>query len=89
MHALNAGCDLLLLCNQSVIPQGEKSNKTLDYFLDDLTRSLLRQEWLESEESELRRRALLGVGPAKSWWDLVREPRYIQAMELLAEIPHQ
>jgi beta-N-acetylhexosaminidase len=89
VHALNAGCDLLLLCNQSVIPEGEKSNKTLDHFLDDLTRSLLRQEWLESEESELRRRALLGVGPAKSWWDLVREPRYIQAMELLAQIPHQ
>ena len=87
VHALNAGCDLLLLCNQSVLPPGVKTNDTLDRFLDELTLSLLREEWLANEESELRRRALLGVGEAKDWWNLVREPRYIQAMELLAQIP--
>ena len=89
VQALNAGCDLLLLCNQSVVAKGAKANDTLEHFLAELTRALLRGEWVASEESELRRRALLGVGAPKAWWDLVREPRYIQALELLAQIPSQ
>ena len=87
VQALNAGCDLLLLCNQSVVPQGAKANDTLDRFLDELTQALLREQWTANEESELRRRALLGVGEPLDWWNLVREPRYIQALELLAQVP--
>jgi len=52
-----------------------------------LTQALLREQWTANEESELRRRALLGVGEPLDWWNLVREPRYIQALELLAQVP--
>ncbi len=82
VEALNAGCDLLLLCNQSVIKSGEKSNDLLDVFLDELAEALIKGKWQLSERSEYRRRALLAQGPAMTWQDLMRDPRYQQALHM-------
>ena len=82
VEALNAGCDLLLLCNQSVIKAGEKSNDLLDVFLDELAEALIKGKWQLSERSEYRRRALLAQGPAMTWQDLMRDPRYQQALHM-------
>lgn len=82
VQALNAGCDLLLLCNQSVIKEGQTHNDVLDVFLDELGDDLLNGEWHLSERSEYRRRALLGQGPALTWSDLMDDPRYQQALHM-------
>jgi len=76
--ALNAGCDLVLLCNQSV---GE--GRAVDEMLDDLSEALLKHRWHASDASELRRRALLPTTPAPEWDALMRDPRYLRALDLL------
>jgi beta-N-acetylhexosaminidase len=88
VQALNAGCDLLLLCNQSVIKEGQTSNDVLDVFLDELGNDLLKGKWQLSESSEYRRRALLGQGPALTWADLMRDPRYQQALHMTLNAAH-
>ncbi len=81
VKALNAGCDLLLICNQSVITKGAKSNSTLDVFLDELTQALLTHQWSANEESEHRRLALKGHDKGLSWGALMREPAYHRALQ--------
>lgn len=76
--ALNAGCDMVLLCNQSV-GKGE----AVDELLDGLAETLDSKQWQASEASEQRRLALLPVSPALSWDTLMREARYVQALDLL------
>ncbi len=76
--ALQAGCDLVLLCNQSV---GE--GRPVDELLDGLAEAQLKGLWRPEPASEQRRRALLPVGPATAWDDLMVEPRYMQALRLL------
>jgi beta-N-acetylhexosaminidase len=81
VKALNAGCDLLLICNQSVIASGAKSNSTLDVFLDELTQALLTHQWAANEESEYRRLALKGHDRGLNWEALMREPAYHRALQ--------
>jgi len=88
VQALNAGCDLLLLCNQSVIKEGQTSNDVLDVFLEELGSDLLKGKWQLSVSSEYRRRALLGQGPALTWPDLVQDPRYQQALHSTLHAGH-
>lgn len=76
--ALNAGCDMVLLCNQSV---GE--GKPVDELLDGLAESQLKGQWQGDPVSEQRRLALLPVGEAPAWDDLMVQPRYMQALRLL------
>jgi len=78
--ALNAGCDLVLLCNESVNSPGGAS---IDEMLDGMAAALERREWRASEESEQRRLALLPCGPSITWDALMTEPRYMQALSLL------
>lgn len=78
--ALNAGCDMVLLCNESVNSPGGKS---IDELLDGLEEAQRRGEWQASEMSEHRRLALLPCGPAITWDALMTEPRYMQALSLL------
>ena len=52
--ALQAGCDLVLLCNQSL-----DGGRAVDELLDGMAAALQRGEWRLSAESETRRRALL------------------------------
>jgi beta-N-acetylhexosaminidase len=76
--ALNAGCDLVLLCNQSV-GQG----RPVDELLDGLAEAQLKGQWRAEPASEQRRLALLPVGEAPGWDELMVQPRYMQALRLL------
>ncbi len=76
--ALAAGCDLVLLCNQSV-----GDGAAIDTLIDGLTEAQVRGHWQPSEASEARRQALLPVGPAPEWDELMCEPRYMRALDCL------
>jgi beta-N-acetylhexosaminidase len=78
--ALRAGCDMVLLCNESVNSDGGSS---IDEMLDGLTDAERRGEWAANEASEQRRLALLPCGPSTSWDALMTEPRYMRALQLL------
>ena len=76
--ALNAGCDLVLLCNQSV-----GDGKPVDELLDGMAEALIRGQWEALEASELRRLDLLPATPAHEWDDLMLHPAYMHAMGLI------
>ena len=76
LTALNAGCDLVLLCNQSV-----GDGKPVDELIAGLTEAQLKGQWQPLEASELRRLALLPQVPALEWDALMVSPAYMQAMD--------
>lgn len=76
--ALNAGCDMVLLCNQST---GE--GRAVDELLAGLTEAQVKGEWELLESSEQRRLNLLPRQPAPDWDALMVEPAYMHAMGLL------
>jgi beta-N-acetylhexosaminidase len=76
--ALNAGCDMVLLCNQSV-GQG----RAVDELLDGLAEAQLKGGWQPDPASEQRRLALLPVGLAPDWDALMVQPQYMQALRTL------
>lgn len=76
--ALNAGCDMVLLCNQSV---GE--GEAVDELLDGLTQGQLKGQWEALESSEMRRLDLLPTTPAHEWDELMLHPAYMHAMGLI------
>jgi len=78
MAALNAGCDMVLLCNQSL-----KGGKAVDDLLDGLSEALLAGDWVASESSEVRRLDLLPQTAPLTWDALMRHPAYHQALERL------
>lgn len=79
LAALDAGCDLALLCNQSV---GE--GLPLDELLDGLAAAQRLGRWQPNAPSEARRRALLPRGAAHGWDALQDAPDYRRALALLA-----
>lgn len=76
--ALNAGCDLIPLCNQSL---GDGSE--LDALIAGLTEAQLKGQWQPLDASEQRRLDLLPKTPATPWDDLMVQPHYMQALDLL------
>ena len=76
--ALQAGCDMVLLCNQS-LGQGT----AVDELLDGLAGEQAAGRWQPSFESEARRIALLPQTPPLAWDDLMFQPAYLQALEML------
>lgn len=76
--ALNAGCDMAMLCNQSL-----DGGQILDKFLDDMAEALVKGEWEALESSEIRRLALLPQAPAPAWDELMLHPTYMHAMGLI------
>jgi beta-N-acetylhexosaminidase len=76
--AMQAGCDLVLLCNQSI-----DGGAAVDALLDGLEQGIQRGDWSPSAQSEARRLALLPTQPPLAWTDLMVEPRYQQALERL------
>ena len=76
--ALNAGCDLVLLCNQSV-----QGGQPVDDLLDGLMQALARGEWSPSADSEARRLDLLPQAAPHTWDDLMHLPQYQQALARL------
>jgi len=73
--ALNAGCDMVLLCNQSV-----NGGKPVDDLLDGLTEALSFGDWVSSPDSEARRLDLLPQTAPFTWDDLMYHPVYQQAL---------
>lgn len=76
--ALNAGCDMVLLCNQSVDGGG-----AVDELIDGLGKAQSNGQWRPNPASEQRRLALLPPGPAFHWDELMTQPAYGLALELL------
>ena len=76
--ALQAGCDMVLLCNQSL---GEGT--AVDELLDGLAAEQAAGRWQPSADSEARRIALLPQTLPLAWDDLMFQPAYLQALEML------
>ena len=80
--ALQAGCDLVLLCNQST-PTSSGEGRAVDELLDGLAEALLKNAWMASEASEWRRLALLPRSEPPEWDSLMTQPDYLQALSWL------
>ena len=79
LAALQAGCDLVLLCNRSAVNGGDE----LDEVLDALAQAQLKGRWAPDETSEERRLGLLPRSAACPWEALVRSHDYMQALDRL------
>ena len=76
--ALNAGCDMVLLCNQSV-----DGGAAVDELINGLTEAQLKGAWQALDASEERRLKLLPTTPASDWDALMVQPDYMHALDLL------
>jgi beta-N-acetylhexosaminidase len=77
--ALDAGCDMVLLCNQSSVDGGRE----LDTFLDTLTAAQADGRFQPDPDGDARRRALLPQTPPLDWDTLMHDPVYRRALDLL------
>jgi beta-N-acetylhexosaminidase len=78
LAALQAGCDLVLLCNQSL-----GDGRAVDDLLDGLADALAQGRWQPSPDSAARRLALLPETVPQAWDELMFQPAYLQALEML------
>ena len=78
LAALDAGCDLALLCNQSL-----GNGSVIDDTIDGLAQAQLSGRWQPRPASEARRLALLPAAPAADWDTLMRTPDYLRALVLI------
>jgi beta-N-acetylhexosaminidase len=76
--ALAAGCDLVLLCNQSL-----DGGAAVDALLDGLDETAARGLWQPDPDSEARRLALLPHVPPLPWDELMHDAAYQHALERL------
>ena len=83
LAALTAGCDMVLLCNQS-LASSEGGGNAIDELIAGLTEAEVKSQWQASDASESRRRALLPVRPAVEWDALMVQPTYMHALDWIA-----
>jgi beta-N-acetylhexosaminidase len=76
--ALNAGCDMVLLCNQSL-----DGGSAVDELIEGLARAVQDGGVRLSAESDARRTALLPQTAPLAWDDLMHESAYRHALERL------
>ncbi len=76
--ALNAGCDMVLLCNQSV-----DGGQAVDSLLDELLAARSAGQWQPDAGSEARRFDLLPLSPPMPWDELMHQPAYRHALDKL------
>ena len=76
--ALDAGCDMVLLCNQSV-----DGGAAVDALLDGLAAEADAGHWQPDPDSEQRRLAMLSAVPPLAWDELMHDPVYQHALERL------
>ena len=76
--ALSAGCDLVLLCNQSI-----DGGAAVDALLEDLLAAETSGHWQADPDSESRRLALLPQTPPLAWDDLMQDAAYQRSLERL------
>jgi beta-N-acetylhexosaminidase len=78
VFALNAGCDMVLLCNQSV-----DGGAAVDELIEGLDQARRNAQWRPNGASEQRRLALLPASPALHWDELMTHGAYRHALDLL------
>lgn len=78
LAALRAGCDLVLLCNQSI-----DGGQAVDALLDGLMAARQAGQWQPDGDSEARRLDLLPLTPPLPWDELMHQPAYQHALEML------
>ncbi len=76
--ALSAGCDMVLLCNQSL-----DGGAAVDALLEGLAAGESSGQWQPDPDSEARRVALLPSTPPLTWDALMHSPAYQHALERL------
>ncbi len=76
--ALNAGCDLVLLCNQS-----KDGGAAVDALLDGLAEAHAAAHWHADPDSEARRLDLLPQTAPLTWDALMHQPAYQHSLERL------
>ncbi|NBT10728.1 MAG: beta-N-acetylhexosaminidase [Betaproteobacteria bacterium] len=76
--ALQAGCDLVLLCNQSL-----DGGQAVDELLEGLSRAAATGAWRPDPDSEQRRVSLLPQEPPLAWDELMHQPAYRHALDCL------
>ena len=76
--ALDAGCDMVLLCNQSA-----DGGAAVDALLDGLGEAAGRGLWRPDPDAEARRLALLPAAPPLAWDALMHDSAYQHALERL------
>jgi len=76
--ALNAGCDMVLLCNQSL-----GSGADVDALLDGLQEAQVQDHWQPDPDSEARRLRLLPQTAPLAWDELMHDPVYQHSLERL------
>ena len=76
--ALNAGCDMVLLCNQSV-----DGGEAVDDLINGLSEAQIKGHWQPNGASEERRLGLLPQQPALGWNDLMVSSAYMHALGLM------
>jgi beta-N-acetylhexosaminidase len=77
--ALNAGCDMVPICNQSLVDGG----RAIDDLLQALEQAARDGLWQPDPDSEQRRLALLPQTPPLTWDALMHDPVYQRALERL------
>lgn len=82
--ALQAGCDMVLLCNQSL----EDDGLALDIWLEEMSRAQAQNRWLPSQRSAQRCAELLSPSGGKrprwsSLAELQQDPLYQRALQIL------
>ncbi|MBK7002615.1 MAG: beta-N-acetylhexosaminidase [Rhodoferax sp.] len=82
--ALNAGCDMVLLCNQSINEDGADGINPIDALLAGLSKAQAQGQWQANLASEARRQALLPLVPAPDWEVLMVQPAYLHALACIA-----
>ena len=78
LAALEAGCDLVLLCNQSL---GE--GQAVDVLIDRLAAGQAKGRWLPNVDGEPRPLALLPETLPQPWDEWMLQPAYMQALDRL------
>ncbi|MCE2908979.1 MAG: beta-N-acetylhexosaminidase [Burkholderiaceae bacterium] len=78
VEALEAGCDLVLLCNQSA-----DGGAAVDALLDGLAEAAAAGRWRPNPDAEQRRVALLPSSLPLAWDELMHAPAYQHALECL------
>lgn len=79
LAALSAGCDLAMLCNQSV-----GNGAPLDELLEGFARAARSGAWNASAAGERRRRSLFPVRESSGWAALSTDPAHARCSSLLS-----
>jgi beta-N-acetylhexosaminidase len=79
LAALNAGCDMVLLCNQSA----ENGGEPVDDLINGLSEAQVKGRWQPSGASDQRRQDLLPQGYPLPWNELMVDARYMHALGCL------